>query len=464
MKKNDEWFDQNFFESKYEGDDYFENDVEADFHSYRKGAITSEKKYFLFQKIERDLKSVVRVHTEALDAENEFEEKLNKRFYSEFENEFDDDAKHQHQFKLHQEKIYLALQRLKRYQYFIAEVACIMEASLRHFDAVDIQIILGRVNDALLEHPFTSTDADVALTQIEKVLPVTFDLYSGVIKRVSSDTDNRLIRHFLKNGEVQFEDVVKLIPVYAVKHSFDALAVIFKFWLIEKPFDPVTHREEIGEMGWNIILGSHAYTGLYLNPDLDGFLRRFEDELSGALPLLTKYRSTLRNLPSYQFTAALKASGYTSLALAIGTRLRDIDNEHIQGKFIGLKRQGVEVSETFIKNHLSSASSIPGWTMAMEYYLQDDDMHFDLDDLYMPGIQAQGKKFDPSLITRQTLIKLLGASFPTPRQDEKSMTLARNYTTDNPVLIKELLEAGLPEKYLAVEHIREEKLFLDLGL
>jgi hypothetical protein len=102
--------------------------------------------------------------------------------------------------------------------------------------------------------------------------------------------------------------------------------------------------------------------------------------------------------------------------------------------------------------------------MAMEYYLQDDDMHFDLDDLYMPGIQAQGKKFDPSLITRQTLIKLLGASFPTPRQDEKSMTLARHYTTDNPVLIKELLEAGLPEKYLAVEHIREEKLFLDLGL
>jgi hypothetical protein len=448
MKKLDHPFDQHYLDNHYGFESQYEIDESEVYRAVKGVPITHEQKFHLFEKIEHDINSIVRMYTQEQEDDDEFEGEIEQSGH----------------YKPDQAKAHRNFLRLQKYQFFVGEIACVLEFSLRYLSGLDVHGVIRKVNDAILDHPFTRSDADLALLHVERHIPLTYDLYTGVIKRVSVDTDNRMIRHFIKNGDAEFDDVVKLISVYAAKQSFEALAVCFNFWLREKPFDPFCHREEIGEMGWHIILSSHAYTGLFLNPALDRFINRFEEQLSSALPLMTKHRSTLRDLPSYGFTAALKASGYTDLALAIGTRLRDIHDEHIQGKFKALKSQGVEISEVFIKDHLSSARSIPGWTMAMEYYLQDDDMHFELEDLCLPGIQPKKFDYERFLISRQMLVRLLDKSFPSEQQDEKSMALARYYTANNPVLIKELLEGGLPDRYLAVEHIREEKLFLDLGL
>jgi hypothetical protein len=158
-------------------------------------------------------------------------------------------------------------------------------------------------------------------------------------------------------------------------------------------------------------------------------------------------------------------AGFDDLSTVIAESVLHQDEIYDRKKFIILEQQGFKIPEQFIQERLTINSSENGWKMALSYYLSNDSLELDARSIHRPSLLSYAGS-EPTNFTIRTkdLIKSLSVGSTSAIADKKRMSLVALYVDGRPDIIKELLKAGLPEKYLEIGSVREEKLMLDLGI
>jgi hypothetical protein len=331
--------------------------------------------------------------------------------------------------------------------------------------AQDLPLLLNKTIEEIKSHLFTCNYAQEAFSVIQQRMPMSLELYSAFIRKASPSQDMKIVKYLIDSNSIPQDQFKPLFRSLALKRSYGALCELFHAWTQDYPANTVAEKEALGDVAWKIIIYSELFTSRGLHPNLVHFIRLFEGQLKECLPLLLKNGEPLPILPDIELLDLMRAAGFEELPNILANSMLLVDDIYNDNKFSFLEQHGATVTEDFLKHRLSAASSEKGWKMAMSYYLQSDKLEFDVRSIHRPSILfAKAGEQTPFPMVAKTLIKALDVGSSSEIADKKRMALIALYVDGKPDLIKTLLKEGLPERYLEIGSIREEKLMLDLGI
>lgn len=245
----------------------------------------------------------------------------------------------------------------------------------------------------------------------------------------------------------------------AKKHSFEGMEMAFQAWNREIHIDNV-YTSHKTSLVWEMIIDSQAYTCQKLHPGIQKFIENNLESFETILPMLGLRCKT----PSPKLLLSMKQSGFEKIAQETGSRVLNRHRDLFDDKFLDLEAVGVTISTAFIISTLNQEQG-DAWKMAMSYYLDKDDLKLNLNDIDMPYLMRAGSS-KPELRTlrESNLLDLLKRPGLSETARAKRHELLSLYTDKDSQLMKRLLAKDLPESYLVIESVREEKLYMDLGL
>jgi hypothetical protein len=329
----------------------------------------------------------------------------------------------------------------------------------------DHPVLLSKTIKEIESHLFTRSHVQEAFNLIERRLPMSFALFNAFIQKTSASQDKGCVNYLIEHTEIEQDQFRAMLRALAFKKSYDAVSVLFGAWILKSPPTALADKEEVGDIAWGVIICSLIFTQNKPDPRLINFIRLFEKNLKESLPLLSKNGKPLLLLPDIKVIESIMEAGFDDLSTVIVESVLHHDEIYDRKKFIILEQQGFKISEQFIQERLTINSSENGWKMALSYYLSNDSLELDARSIHRPSLLSYAGS-EPTNFTIRTkdLIKTLSVGSTSAIADKKRMSLVALYVDGRPDIIKELLKAGLPEKYLEIGSVREEKLMLDLGI
>jgi len=319
--------------------------------------------------------------------------------------------------------------------------------------------MLAMAYKAVERHPIFQKDTVYALPIMERRLPFTPEYYVSWHKETPETLDVKLLQRFL-NQEVFNAEVLRSMAInFSKKQAFQAMDMAFKAWDSTMPLDSAYTMAKT-DFVWQLIIESQAYTCQYLYPGMEKFIKANEKSFETILPML----GMGYNFPEPKLLIAMKNSGFGKIALEVGQRVLYHKRQLPERKYHDLETLGVEIPETFIRASLKEDAE-EQWKMSAAYFLDKDDLQIELTDIELPWlIQRRFSNLEGRFLYERQLIDLLKSVGTTETARSKRQDLLSMFMAKDQYLIKRLINQGLPESYMEMESVREEKLYLDLGL
>ncbi|MDT8925334.1 hypothetical protein RBE51_21295 [Pseudomonas taiwanensis] len=319
--------------------------------------------------------------------------------------------------------------------------------------------MLSMAYKAVERHPIFQKDTMYALPIMERRLPFTPEYYSSWHKETPEPLDVKLLQRFLHQEVFSAEQLRSMAINFSKKQAFQAMDIAFRAWDSATPIDSAYTMAKT-DFVWQLIIESQAYTSQYLYPGMQKFIKANEKSFETILPLL----SMSYNVPEPKLLIAMKNSGFGKIALEVGQRVLYHKRQLPERKYHDLEHLGVEIPESFIRASLKEDDE-EQWRMSASYFLDKDALQIDLKDIELPWlIQRKFSNLEGRFLYEQQLIQLLKSEGITETARNKRQDLLSMFMAKDQRLIKRLIKQGLPESYLEMESVREEKLCLDLGL
>lgn len=354
---------------------------------------------------------------------------------------------------------------LRDYRLYLDGVVDAWETVCAKASPEDHPALLSKTIKEIESHLFTRSHVQEAFNLIEKRLPMSFALFNAFIQKTSVSQDEGCAKYLIEHTEIEQDQFRAMLRALAFKKSYDAVSVLFGAWTLKFPPTALADKEEVGEIAWKVIICSVIFSQNKPDPGLVNFIQLFEENLKESLPLLSKNGKPLFLLPDIKVIESIMEAGFDDLSTVIAESILHQDEIYDRKKFIVLEQHGLAITKPFIQERLTIHSSENGWKMALSYYLHNDSLELDVESIYRPSLLSfTGSEPTNFTIRTKDLIKSLSVGSTSAIADKKRMALVALYVDGRPDIIKALLSAGLPEQYLEIGSVREEKLMLDLGI
>jgi hypothetical protein len=362
---------------------------------------------------------------------------------------------HDEKYYEHSDLEYLAL----NFRYCVEEVASLIEESCSELTP-DFEIRFFNKGYQTLEmHPFFYKDTTQALNIMSSGLVFLPDYYLARLPQTAETLDLRMLHHLTQGDHLDAKQLEKICLTLAKKHAFTALEKAFRAWDLRVPCDHA-YTNAKAELVWQMIIESHAYSSAQLYAPLTKFIEHHKKSFEVILPMLRMNWS----VPSPRLLIAMKNSGFGNIAKETGEHLLHKKKEYHENKYSDLESIGVEVSESFIRVSLED-DQLNEWKMAIAYYLAKDEMQIDLSKIDPPWpIDKKPWNSDGRYFMESDLNDLLKTRAKSEVGRKKQQELLSLFVDRYPSLLKRLIQKGLPESFMEMESVREERLYLDLGL
>lgn len=347
----------------------------------------------------------------------------------------------------------------ENFEHCLEDICCVLEHHAKGQGDYFQHQLLSMAYKAIERHPIFLKDATHALPIMERRLPFTHEYYVSWHKETPETLDVKLLQRYLRSEVFNTELLRSMAINYSKKQAFQAMDIAFKAWDSATPIDNGYTMAKT-DFVWQLIIESQAYTSQYLYPGIEKFIKANEKSFEKILPML----GMSYNAPDPKLLIAMKNSGFGQIALEVGQRVLYHKRQLPDRKYHDLERLGVEIPESFIKASLNEDAE-DQWKMSAAYFLDKDDMQIDLTNIELPWlIQRRLSNTEGRFLYEQQLIQLLKSVGATETARNKRENLLSMFMDKDQYLIKRLIKQGLPESYMEMESVREEKLYLDLGL
>ncbi|AYG48004.1 hypothetical protein DV532_27370 (plasmid) [Pseudomonas sp. Leaf58] len=397
-----------------------------------------------FKRIEQDLQRIVDCFHMG------FEEDLRSHEFGDKEPSWE--ALHEHEFATFKNIC-------ENFENCVEDICYVLEHHAKGQGEYFQRQMLSMAYKAVERHPIFQKDTVYALPIMERRLPFTAEYYVSWHKETPEALDVKLLQRFLRQEVFSAEQLRSMAINFSKKQAFQAMDIAFRAWGSATPIDSAYTMVKT-DFVWQLIIESQAYTSQYLYPGMEKFIKANEKSFETILPML----SMGYNTPEPKLLIAMKNSGFGQIALEVGQRVLHRKHQLPERKYHDLDHLGVEIPESFIRASLNEDAE-EQWRMSASYFLDKDALQIDLSDIELPWlIQRKFSNAEGRFLYEQQLIQLLKSVGITETARNKRQDLLSIFMAKDQYLIKRLIKQGLPESYMEMESVREEKLCLDLGL